>query len=500
MRHGGRGGAAAPGRRARRGLPPALWRAVVDARGLLLPHVLPHAVRGIFVNCESHGLPFLFARASPEPPLIGRGGRRGCVQGYYRGPREAVIDHCNSLLLCGSAYRSSELVVVNPATRRWDRIVSPRMDRFPSRDYAMYLVFDPAVSPHYEVFLIPLVPEKPKAMDPRDIPSETFNVSGLFSSLDGTLCAEDTEDEEEEEVCTEESFGPPPSPSMEEGFFPPRRLPMWFRWKLGEPQDTYGSMEWPPSPCTLHVFSSRLMGHGTKQGQGARRRGLLSRKVTPWEQSWIHRIAMLGSNVGGTVYFGEEHCTLTAVVILLSLTIGKYHIIKTPVGSEEKDAKPYVGISAGVYFATSHGFHLRIWVLNESSSGQMEWTLKHDTSLKHSDLWAALRMSEHGQIVVSPWMLAYAKYVEDSEEHSWMLAYANGVEDSEEDSWMLAYANGVEDSEEYSWMLGYANSVEDIEEHPEWDSDDDDNGTLRYKDRDKKHHIPVFILTKRLSS
>ncbi|KAK1647161.1 hypothetical protein QYE76_064966 [Lolium multiflorum] len=39
------------------------WRAVVDARGLLLPLVLPHSVHGIFVNYIDHERPRTASRA-----------------------------------------------------------------------------------------------------------------------------------------------------------------------------------------------------------------------------------------------------------------------------------------------------------------------------------------------------------------------------------------------------------------------------------------------------
>ncbi|GJN31087.1 hypothetical protein PR202_gb19443 [Eleusine coracana subsp. coracana] len=123
-------------------------------------------------------------------------------------------------------------------------------------DHVPYLVFDPAVSPHYEVFLIPLVPEKPKPVDPREIPSTTFSLN-IFFSDDDTMGAEEVE-EEDEEYWEELVKLPPPPPSIEAGYFPARRLSLSARWRMGaEPEDTHGSMEWPPSPCVLHVFSSR---------------------------------------------------------------------------------------------------------------------------------------------------------------------------------------------------------------------------------------------------
>ena len=57
-----------------------------------------------------------------------------------------------------------------------------------------------------------------------------FCLEWLFSSSDGALMAEDSEEE-----------SPPPAPSVQEA----------------EPDDPWQLMEWPPSPCRLNVFSSR---------------------------------------------------------------------------------------------------------------------------------------------------------------------------------------------------------------------------------------------------
>ncbi|KAL6885511.1 hypothetical protein ACP4OV_010290 [Aristida adscensionis] len=114
------------------------WCAIVDNRELLLPHLLllPRSVDAIFINC---------------------------------------IDHCSA---SSSSARSN------------GRQSSARGGA------NAYLAFDPAVSPHYEVFLIPVVPEKPLLPDRRD----------------------EVEDDDD---------------------------------------DTCRLMEWPQTPLTLHVFSSR---------------------------------------------------------------------------------------------------------------------------------------------------------------------------------------------------------------------------------------------------
>lgn len=85
--------------------------------------------------------------------------------------------------------------MVNPATRRWERL--PRLD---ARNYNTYLV-DPAVSPHYEVFAIPMVPEK---IIPVKKPSKSKKLSQfsgpycldeLFLLLEDTPAVKDLEEE-----------------------------------------------------------------------------------------------------------------------------------------------------------------------------------------------------------------------------------------------------------------------------------------------------------------
>ncbi|KAL6649703.1 hypothetical protein ACP70R_013927 [Stipagrostis hirtigluma subsp. patula] len=371
------------------------WRAVVDARGLLLRHALPHAVRGVFVNYIDYRCPRFFARPSSERPRIS--GNLGFLRLDRHSYGSIVLDHCNGLLLYSGRF-TGEFCVVNPATRRWEHL-PPRMELM---DWVAYLVFDPAVSPHYEVFLIPLVPEKPRAIDPRGIPSETYSLSGLFSSFDDTLAAEDVE--EEEELCLEELMQPP-APSIEEGFFPTKRLPLSLRWKLGEPRDTYGSMEWPPSPCTLHVFSSSTRqweersfirdGEAVGTVEDVR---LDSVQARPWDSPrWRYGVYWQGA-----LYV---HCR-GAFVMRLSLANGKYQVTKTPIDIEEsKRRRTHLGRSEkGVYFAAVHDYtQLRVWILDESR-GHLEWLLKHHADLGPYLSHPAIRSSYHER-TDGPWIL-----------------------------------------------------------------------------------------------
>ncbi|RLN42042.1 hypothetical protein C2845_PM01G15890 [Panicum miliaceum] len=83
-----------------------------------------------------------------------------------------VLSHCAGLLLCGRYGHGR--YVANPATRRFARLPpSPPPTLGETFDQAACLVYDPKVSPHYEVFLIPVLPEEHDTkLDPETLRSE----------------------------------------------------------------------------------------------------------------------------------------------------------------------------------------------------------------------------------------------------------------------------------------------------------------------------------------
>ncbi|KAM0903272.1 hypothetical protein ACQ4PT_018753 [Festuca glaucescens] len=127
------------------------WRAVIDSHRLMQLVQLPLA--GIFISFNDHAFSELLAR--PVPPSAKVSGK---VHQYMPTTDPIpVADHCNGLLLLSCAY------VANPATRRWATLRFPppsfpiSWTGFPRYDY---IVFDPAMSPHYEVVTIPHLPNK----------------------------------------------------------------------------------------------------------------------------------------------------------------------------------------------------------------------------------------------------------------------------------------------------------------------------------------------------
>ncbi|TVU23671.1 hypothetical protein EJB05_26050, partial [Eragrostis curvula] len=75
-----------------------------------------------------------------------------------------VVDHCNGLVLYQADLVFGELHACNPITRRSVKLpLPPRVRHY--REPRPILVFDPAVSRHYEVFLAPLHPENQQPSD-----------------------------------------------------------------------------------------------------------------------------------------------------------------------------------------------------------------------------------------------------------------------------------------------------------------------------------------------
>ncbi|KAL6637572.1 hypothetical protein ACP70R_025144 [Stipagrostis hirtigluma subsp. patula] len=131
------------------------WRAVVDGRRLLLPHLLPRKVCGIFIKFHNTSLWELFSRPSAGPTVSGK---LDFLPADATAPWRFIpprLDHCNGLFLLDD-------YVFNPATRWWARL-PPRPPPVMAAAYFyddQYILVDPTVSPYYEVLLIPRIQYK----------------------------------------------------------------------------------------------------------------------------------------------------------------------------------------------------------------------------------------------------------------------------------------------------------------------------------------------------
>ncbi|CAN6247703.1 unnamed protein product [Urochloa humidicola] len=392
------------------------WRAAVDARRLLLPHVLPHSVRGIFSNYCDHGIPHFFARPRGTGPRID-GTFSSIPNGHHFG-WNSVLDHCNGLILF-DYQRRRNLFVCNPVTRRWAQLPPPLRQPRPNKAYSYrgcsglyYLAFDPSVSLHYEVFLIPEVPgdESPEQQN-----KETHN------DRDSSV------------------------------------------------QDS--SVEWPPLLHLLQVFSSRTQQweDRTFVREGGPAGTVAEVRVDSVEPAGYGTRYRYAEYWRGALYVHMRG----AYVMRLPLTEDKYQVIKTPTNIEEnKHIHPYLGRSVnGVCYATMKKHELRVWTLDESE-GQKEWALKHHVNLEaltHQIQWLCCYCEQ----VNRPWTI-----VSDSDdEHEMEGQEANSDEDLEKGQ-PVKNDDDQNELEDQEIDGQYANHDEEDEVEGqvvnEWDSDDDD--------------------------
>ncbi|CAM0952819.1 unnamed protein product [Alopecurus aequalis] len=119
------------------------WHAAIDARRLL--DLFPPSLAGLFINFWDLEISEFFARPprDTDTPVSGN-------LDYMPNKDDSIIDHCNGLVLFWS-------YVANPATRSWALLPPPPQPPPPGFCHC-HIVFDPAVSPHYEVLKIQSLP------------------------------------------------------------------------------------------------------------------------------------------------------------------------------------------------------------------------------------------------------------------------------------------------------------------------------------------------------
>ncbi|CAN6176992.1 unnamed protein product [Urochloa humidicola] len=299
------------------------WCSLIDARRLLRADLLPLRLHAFFFNPNDYeSRPSSFARPSAA--------RRRLLDFFSDDtirkelPSQMDIeDHCNGLLLL------RQMVLVNPATRQWANLPdlpgpewSPTAVMYPD----FYLVYDPfMVSPkQYEVFAIP-----------------SFSLERPPNSSDGDDDDDDGDIEEEQELVDV-------------------------------------SAEWPPSPFTTHVFSSRKWRW---EERSFVRQGEPAGTIADMRRSG--RYHLQAAYFRGALYVQCQN----DYVMIVSLSNDTYRVIQplvtgtTPFGEDPPPS--YLGKSdKGVYFAL-HEYDgddfpsCRVWLLN----GHMEWVLKCNIGL-----------------------------------------------------------------------------------------------------------------------
>ncbi|CAN6333167.1 unnamed protein product [Urochloa humidicola] len=301
------------------------WCSLINARRLLRADHLPLRLDAFFVNPNDlEGRPSFFAPPSAARRITGR--FLDFSDTLKEFPYMDIRDHCNGLLLLSD-------MVVNPATRQWNSLPE-YPEGLPMTMASMaglmypncYLVYDPMISPqHYEVLLIPSF--RSCYPPPREI--------------------RDDDDGDEIKLPT----------SLEEELL----------------------AEWPPSPYTTHVFSSRKRRW---EERSFVRQGEPAGTVADMMLSYRGRRQ--------AVYFRRAlyvHCQDDSVM-RIALSDDKYQVIKSPAAGINHFGKgppfSYLGKSEkGIYFVLLHQWYdnyCRIWSLNELC-GNMEWVLKSNIDL-----------------------------------------------------------------------------------------------------------------------
>ncbi|TVT99691.1 hypothetical protein EJB05_54888, partial [Eragrostis curvula] len=336
------------------------WRDVIDARRLLRPDLLPHAVRGIFLEYTHLDYPVFLARPSAGPAVDGK---LGFLLESARASFLTLLDHCNGL----SLYRDKHgLLVLNLATQRWARLPPPPFMGV-IMEHIARLVFDPIESPHYEVFLVPDHPDREeevnKCRQAMNTPSSSI-VSGqtLIPSV-----AEDTEE---------------PGESVQRGL-----------------------ADWPSSTCVFSVFSSRT---GRWEERVYAREGKAMGTIAEMRE---YGFFWRGYSVccRDTLYV---QCSGGIFMTRISLSNDKYQVIKMPSGIDWMECSEiYLGKSVkGVSCASFRDwYHLQIWVLDESCD-QIEWVSKHQIDVV--PILHALNYDEQNE-TEGPWILQDVNNAED---------------------------------------------------------------------------------------
>uniref|UniRef100_I1QL99 F-box domain-containing protein n=1 Tax=Oryza glaberrima TaxID=4538 RepID=I1QL99_ORYGL len=159
------------------------WRAAVDANRLLRADLLPLSVAGIVVNPLSLGSRFLCRPNAAATIADDLDDIRNTSRGIFNRFDFRVSDHCNGLFLVDDDVQH----VVNPATRQWAPLPGypPPHPCYPHKLFSptICLVFDPAVSPHFEVLVIPRL--RSELRRPREWPPSPFVLRAFSSRTDG---------------------------------------------------------------------------------------------------------------------------------------------------------------------------------------------------------------------------------------------------------------------------------------------------------------------------
>uniref|UniRef100_M8B1S0 Uncharacterized protein n=1 Tax=Aegilops tauschii TaxID=37682 RepID=M8B1S0_AEGTA len=336
------------------------WRAIVDAHKLLLPHFFPRGpFPGIFTtNYGCADKSSFFAPSAPARSEQLRGAYDGPVFRHplFRHDTFSVLHFCNGLLLLKNRSQHHHYVC-NPATVR---IAS--LPPLPDKETwlfveGMFLAFDPAVSRHHEVFLLPkgkiLPKEKTQAQTWVEVNLEQLHLPILFEEEN---LAE--EDQEEIDITYHSDYvrdfnTTPPSDVISISVFS-SQTNQWVNREFlpghYAPRKLY-DMVTAPHPSHVKIWKSAEYWQGSL-----------------YVHCWNHILLILRNSEG---------------VYNMAQLPGKTYIDEHTSWSKLLESSVVASYDRGVHYVAHDKIQLRVWTLIESDDGQVQWMLAHQAELSH---------------------------------------------------------------------------------------------------------------------
>ncbi|XBH88063.1 hypothetical protein VPH35_075407 [Triticum aestivum] len=341
------------------------WRDLVAAHThtLLLLQVFPREFPGVFATYYGFDPDFaLFGPPASADAHVPCYRRLFWNHLYCR-----VKQHCNGLLLVTGDYRYSPslnaIAVCNPATSRYARLPQPPTP-WPYSVEGVFLSFDPAVSPHHQVFFFPT--EKlqrdseeeawqhkwSRAKRPCWVDWEHTSLPNLFEEEQPSRS-----EEEEDEQHKSHAQGPPHSQSQSSSYVPTAEVPKLFRvFVFSSLTDEWEIREFTPGRCTLGHLYDVVTAPRCRDQQ------------TWWSAEYCH----------GSLYV---HCH-SGVLMVLHCSKGTYDMGLNQWQLPERYLGSY---GRGIRYAIFKELQLEVWDLTELPDGQFRWKLAHKADLKEQE-------------------------------------------------------------------------------------------------------------------
>ncbi|KAI4983007.1 hypothetical protein ZWY2020_023499 [Hordeum vulgare] len=401
------------------------WRSIVDTHKLLLPHFFPPgSFPGIFTRNYGSNIESSFF-APPVPACSGhlRGTHDGPVfqRPLFRHHKFSILHYCNGLLLLEMDFN---YYVCNPATIRCAELPPPTKEDWWWHQDFMFLAFDPAVSLHYEVFLLPRYAEE-KIQRNKEVKQEEMHVH------------ERGVDEQDKVISI-----------------------LMFSSQTNQ----WASREFVPGRCAPGALYDMV----TAPHHPSHR---IWKSVEYWQGSlYVHcrnNIVMILRNLNGLYDMAQLP--------------GKAYDDKER-HSELLDRSIVASYNGGVRYVALDKFQLHVWRLTESAAGQIGWVLVHVADLspynhkvqlimEHRVLWEAVDSNEALLSLFS--QINLNEFIDDEEDDQ-----SGTVNNSDSDTVDNSDSDTKDDEEGIHEVNGFDGTTND------GDKDDNSDDACEYEGED----------------